>query len=383
MASFAGCQAQDGDLVACVGVFGEDHAGRQFLVGRVGTNRQDSASFTHGYIIDFSQQVGASLWFNLNVPKWSLRNLRLGDVPNLIEAWNVCLECDQFTVDRFENLFLNDPNFDLNGAFVVEFEGRIAGCMIGVRRIQAEEVGDSQFGIGWITAFFVAPEFRRFGIGSELLMQCERFLLSVGCTKICCNGYAPYYVAPGVDARYEPAVGFLESRGYQVFTEPVAMGMSLVGVETPDRVREISAELAGDGVEVTWLEDQYEAGLLQFLRTEFPYWYSSVKVALECGRKDILIAVKGDEVVGFTQWENPLTDPPNGAAGRFGPFGVKADMRNRGIGAVIFYRLVEEVQLKGATRLWFGWAGPRNLTFYERAGCVVERQFKMFSKSVS
>ena len=347
----------------------------------MGPNRQNTAPFTHCFIIDFSQQSGPSLWFNLNVSKWSLRSLRKADVPSLVEAWNRCLEHDQITIDRFENLFLNDPNFDLNGSFIVESDERIVGCMIGVRRIHAEEVGDSQVGIGWITAFFVVPEYQRLGVGSELLMHCERFLKDAGCTKICCNGYAPYYVAPGVDARYESAVGFLESRGYQVFTEPVAMGMSLEGVETPDRVKEVETELRRDGFEVVWLEEKYEEALLQFLRDEFPFWFSSVKVALDLGRRDILIAVKGSEVVGFTQWENPLTDPPNGALGRFGPFGVKADLRNRGIGAVIFYRLVEEVQSKGAKRLWFGWAGPRNLTFYERAGCAVERRFKMFSKS--
>ena len=318
----------------------------------------------------------------MNVPKWTLRSLGLADIPNLIEAWNLCLEHDRITSDRFENLFLNDPNFDLNGALVVEIEGRIIGCMIGVRRIVAEEVGDSQFGIGWITAFFVVPEYRRLGIGTELLLNCEQFFRDAGCSRICCNGYAPYYIAPGVDARYEPAVGFLESHGYAVFTEPVAMGMSLVGVTTPERVKEIEDAIEPHGFEVLWLEEKYEEGLLEFLRSEFPYWFSSVKVALECGRRDILIAAKGKEVVGFTQWENPLTDPPNGAAGRFGPFGVKAELRNQGIGAVIFYRLVQEVQAKGADRLWFGWAGPRNLTFYERAGCVVERQFKMFTKSL-
>jgi hypothetical protein len=53
-------------------------------------------------------------------------------------------------------------------------------------------------------------------------------------------------------------------------------------------------------------------------------------------------------------------------------------MRSRGLGAVIFWTLAESVAAVGARELWFGWAGGRNQSFYDRAGCRVTRRFRQF-----
>jgi hypothetical protein len=52
------------------------------------------------------------------------------------------------------------------------------------------------------------------------------------------------------------------------------------------------------------------------------------------------------------------------------------------VDAVIFYKLIERVPGQGSRYLWFGWAGGRNLHFYERAGCKVTRSFQLFKKSI-
>lgn len=95
--------------------------------------------------------------------------------------------------------------------------------------------------------------------------------------------------------------------------------------------------------------------------------------------RDIILAVQNGRVIGYTQWQNTQTDPPGGAPGRFGPFGVHPEMRGNGLGAVIFFTLVEEVRRRGTRDLWFGWAGGRNLSFYERAGCRITRRFQLFA----
>jgi GNAT superfamily N-acetyltransferase len=61
---------------------------------------------------------------------------------------------------------------------------------------------------------------------------------------------------------------------------------------------------------------------------------------------------------------------------------VRPDLRNKGLGAAIFYFLIERVAGNGARYLWFGWAGGRNLSCYQRAGCVVTRQFYLYRRAL-
>jgi GNAT superfamily N-acetyltransferase len=186
-----------------------------------------------------------------------------------------------------------------------------------------------------------------------------------------------------VDVDYAEASAFLTARGFQPASEAVAMGMPLEGARArmPERVREKAAELAREGYEVRlfWTEDTLP--LLAFAREQFPHWEPSLRDGLRCGNTEIVLATHHGAVVGYTQWQNPHNDPPDGAPGRFGPFGVHPAYRSKGIGAVIFYTLVERAAGSGARYLWFGWAGGRNLSFYERAGCTVTRRFRLYSRA--
>lgn len=310
------------------------------------------------------------------MPAVTIRSFAPPDLSPLVSLWNRCLTKDPITEQRFWQLFLLDPNFDRAGTLVAtEADGQIVGMLQAMAR---KETSD----LGWLTVFFVAPERRREGIGSALLEAGLTFLHAHGRTKISCNGYAPCYIFPGVDIDYDAALTFLVAHGFTVTSEPVAMGMALEGVRMPDSVRARQAELAADGYHVRLFHRDDTLPLLDFAAAQFPHWRPSVLEGLQRGNLEIVVAERAGEIVGFTQWQNPHNDPPDGAAGRFGPFGVHPELRGLGIGAVIFYTLVEHATGSGGRYLWFGWAGGRNLSFYERAGCRITRRFQMLARGI-
>jgi mycothiol synthase len=316
------------------------------------------------------------------MPVATIRPFGPADLAPVVALWNRCLSKDPITEERFWQLFLLDCNFDPAGALVAEVEGQLVGFLHAiVRKFPMGSLG-LEPAKGWITVFFVDPPFRRNGIGSALMEAGLEFLRARGRTEVWCNGYAPYYVFPGIDEDYSEALAFIEAKGFGKLSSPVAMGMRLEGVRMPDKVRERYAELQREGYEVRMFRREDTLPLLDFMEKHFPHWTPSVLDGLQHGNLEIMLATQGGEVVGFTQWENTYNDPPRGAQGRFGPFGVRPDLRSKGIGAVIFYSLIERVAGNGARYLWFGWAGGRNLSFYERAGCVITRQFHLFRRAL-
>ncbi len=315
------------------------------------------------------------------MPKYTIRPFLPGDLVPVVSLWNRCLSKDPISEERFWRLFLLDENFDPDGALVAQSnDGKVVGFLQAmVRRIPYGSLG-LQSDQGWITVFFVDPGYRRRGIGTALLQRGVEFLRNKGVLKIASNGYAPYYVFPGVDADYREAHEFLPVRGFTRSVDAVAMGMPLEGVRMPEAVRIKKDSFGGEGVTVRPFERTDTLPLLAFTEAHYPHWTPSLRDSLQHGSTEVLVAVLGPtaEVLAYAQWQNPHNDPPHGAPGRFGPFGVRPDLHSQGIGAVVFYEMIAHAAGSGSRYLWFGWAGGRNLSFYERAGCKVTRRFQLY-----
>ncbi len=312
----------------------------------------------------------------------SIRGFAPGDLGRVVALWNLCLRKDPIAEERFWQLFLLDPNFDPAGMLIAESGGMVVGMLQAMARKTPLGSLGLQPTLGWITVFFVHPERRREGIGGRLLAAGLDFLRERGRADVMCNGYAPYYIFPGVDVDYSEAQQFLQARGFSVSSESVAMGMRLEGVRMPEAVRMRFELLQKDGHAVRPFQREDTLPILDFAGRHFPHWQPSVLEGLQRGNTDLLLATHHAEITGFTQWENPHNDPPHGAPGRFGPFGIRDDLRSLGIGAALFYTLIEWATARGSRYLWFGWAGGRNLSFYERAGCVVTRRFRLLKRTL-
>ncbi len=314
----------------------------------------------------------------------TIRPFEPHDLSPVVALWNRCLSKDPISEERFWRMFLLDANFDPAGALIAEAEGEVVGLLQAmVRKTPLGALG-LQPQLGWLPVFCVHPDHRGRGVASHLLDAGMAFLRQQGRTEVLCNGYAPTYIFPGVDVDYKDALAFLLAREFSVVGEPVAMGMPLEGVRMPEAVRRRAQTLRQEGISIRLFRREDTLPLLEFAGRHFPHWQPGVLEGLQRGNTEIMVAgTHSGEILGYTQWENPHNDPPNGAAGRFGPFGVREDLRGRGIGAVLFYTLIERVAGNGARYLWFGWAGGRNLSFYERAGCVITRRFQLLKRTLA
>ena len=107
---------------------------------------------------------------------------------------------------------------------------------------------------------------------------------------------------------------------------------------------------------------------------EMPVSETMVDVTL--GRRaadDLILAYDGGRLIGFSQHE----------CARFGPFGVAADGRGRGIGAVLLFRTLGIMRRKGHHNAWFMWTDDATADrIYKSAGFRETRRYAVMKKTL-
>lgn len=298
----------------------------------------------------------------------------------VVALLNRCLPADPITIETFQRKVLIDPNFDAHGAPVACAGREVVGFALGLTRRFRLEDAAPDFDRSWITLIAVDERFRRRGIGTGLVREMESYFLRCECTSTYVSPYAPNYFTPGVDAAaYPEALEFFGSVGFAEAYRPIAMDANLVSLQTPEWVRGKEADLLGK-VTVDTYRPELALPLLDFLRSEFPGdWQrfgreAIAKITLGEFRPDNLwIAHEQGRVIGYCQHDN---------AGRFGPFGVSAAERGRGIGAVLLFRCLHAMRAKGLHNAWFLWTDDKVARLYAEAGFTETRRFRVLKKQI-
>ena len=299
------------------------------------------------------------------------------DEQEVVALWNLCLPRDEITLNTFRQKIVLDSNFDARGCFVAVSKNKIVGFLLSLsRRYPYFDVG-MEAGRGWITTFFVHPEFRRRGLCAEMLTRAEQFLRKQGAKEIHISDYTPNYFIPGIDVdAYADAHLFLTAQGYSKLQSVYSMGRSLVDFTIPDTMKERFAQLESSGFLTRVFEPRYILLLLEFLRENYPG--DLFRVALDRLRDDpacdeILIALKDNKVIGFSHFMGE----------RFGPFGIDNAYTGRGLGPMLYYSTVEQMRKKGKQNLWLAWTSGRAKDFYYKVGLRVLRRHEIMNKSLN
>jgi ribosomal protein S18 acetylase RimI-like enzyme len=306
-------------------------------------------------------------------PSAAIRQFHAGDDDVVVRLWNETLIRDPISLALFRRQTLLNPNFRPEGCLVAE----MAGEPVGFALVMAPRVGGLHAGAagsGRIVGLGVLPQARRQGIGSALLDQAIAFLVASGCQWV--TAAAHEYYAAGVDRdAYAEGIAFLTKRHFRPVNEAIAMGRELYDLVWPADVRVAEARLHAEGVDVRSFEPAYTYALVEYFRAEFPDWVEFFKRKLDAGHDldEMVIATDGDRVVGYCQHLD---------ADHVGPFGVAAAYRNRGIGSVMLYRLLDRMREKGYRFAWFGETGRARL-YYERAGFHVTRVYTILRRDLS
>ncbi|MDI3548655.1 MAG: hypothetical protein PWR10_2307 [Halanaerobiales bacterium] len=293
--------------------------------------------------------------------KVEIRKYQVGDFEQVINLWNKCLVRDYISPARFQLKVLADSNFDPEGCLVAENREKIIGFMLGIiRKLPLEDIG-LQEDLGWITVFFVDPEYRRQGIGQRLLEGVLDYFKENKRRSIYVSNYVPNYFFPGVDVdAYQAAFKFLQANGFKDKSRVIGMGNELQDMVVPERVNQKIKELEAGGIYIKEFAKKYTYSLLNFLRREFPGdWAGTIVDKIKAGNEDeIIIAVRDEEVLGYCQFEGP----------HFGPFGVSEKVRGKGIGSLLFWKVVEKMKENGHHFIWLAWTGGDAARFYREKG---------------
>ncbi|HVC80865.1 MAG TPA: GNAT family N-acetyltransferase [Chloroflexota bacterium] len=305
-----------------------------------------------------------------------VRGYRAGDETAILALWNRCLPADTISMDRFAAHVLLDTNFDPEGFLVAEREGQAVGFLLAITRGTPMQGLDNDPEDGWITVFFVDPDYRGQGIGQALLDRGRAHIVARGRHRVSVSPYAPNYFWPGVDTTlYPQALGFLRRNGFEVLYTPVAMDLNLVAYSIPLDVLEVQRLREQEGYSFGSLRTEQIVDVLAFNTRHFSAdWARAIREALRRGvsRERVLVVSRQGEIAGFC-----LYGGYDGVAERFGPFGVDPTLRGTGLGKVLLYRCLDRMRSEGLHTAWFLWTGLEEPAgrLYTRVGFQVSRTF--------
>ena len=314
--------------------------------------------------------------------RYTIRPYRGSDEAALLATWNATMTHDRIDEITFSSKVLLDPNFNPEGLLVADpGDGRIAGFVLSLAR----QVPYFNQGLepekSWITAFGVLPEWQRQGIGTALFNQALERLRAQGHMSAAISPYTPNYFIPGVDENaYPAAIRFLDALGFRTVSRPISMRAVLTGFQVPPEIEELEAKREReDGITIRPVTSEDLPDLLPFLVEHFGWdWYRFASDYLQemllhgASEYCMLIARQRGEVVGYCQQRRE----------RFGPFGVRPDMRNKGVGRLLLFRCLSIMLSKGFHCAWFLWTGEDAARLYRLAGFEKARQFAIMTKGL-
>jgi ribosomal protein S18 acetylase RimI-like enzyme len=287
---------------------------------------------------------------------------------------------DSISIVRFVRQVLLDPNFRREGAIVAREGDRVVGFMLAIARQVPLENAPSDADRGYITLFGVLPDYQRRGIGSQMLDRAEAYLRSQNRKIVMISSYAPGYFIPGVDVNaYPAALSFLKKHEYSEVYRPLAMRTPLATVQAPEFVREKRRALESDGVTIEPYRAELTLPLLDFTKREFAGdWVCIVRetmsrITLGDSPSRLIVGHRGEEVLGFSHYD----------AERFGPIGVAASQRGKGIGHILMFETLEAQKRAGFGTAWFLWSDDKTAQrLYNVAGFKEMRRFALMRKEL-
>ncbi|MGV3489263.1 MAG: GNAT family N-acetyltransferase [Tuberibacillus sp.] len=304
-----------------------------------------------------------------------------GDEQKIVPLWNACIHYDPINLQRFRRLILLDANFDPEGLQLAFHDGELVGALYGVRRRLPMHETDLEEDNGWITFFCVHPNYRRQGIGEQLLSNAMNFFRKHLRKNVFFSSYAPNYIVPGIDKDHYPAgESFLSSQGFDVVYPCVAMDRNLVEYTLTDEIQTLVKEREKEGYVFRKANDGDLYSLIQFANDVFnPDWGRAIREGIPQGLplERILVAYHGEQLVGFC-----LYGGYEGVPDRFGPFGVAPEEQGKKLGKILLHLCLHSMRAEGLHGAWFLWTGERSAAghLYKKTGFEITRTFHVMKK---
>ncbi len=254
--------------------------------------------------------------------------------------------------------FILAPDFDADDLLIGSVGGRFAGFAL-----LAGRSGDV-----WLVAFGVEPAVRHVGVGKALVAAAIARAERLGAERLRIGAVPTRYLVPGIDQASHGAAASLVTDHFGF----VATGVVRSMIRPVDDVEPVA-----DHDDISVLEDGDVGELRAFLLAEFngtwwDYLASSLRAKLsgDSSRRVVLVARVDGNIVGTVQLAN----------NRFGPLGVGAAARGRGVGRRLTEAALRIARRWGYGEIYFMIAEPEVVPFYTRLGFTERRAYTQFEK---
>lgn len=309
-----------------------------------------------------------------------IRSFQGKDTQALIDLWNSSIPSDGITRDLLERKVLLDANFDSEGLLLAENEDRLLGFMLCIiRHIPKEKMG-LQEELGWIPMTGVHPDYRRQGIATNIWLSAEAFFKKRNRKTIFVGAYSPNYFIPGIDLKiYAEAVRFFEKQGFTRGDTLLSMDASIVTFQIPEKILQTEERLTQEGITIQHYRRELLIPYMEFMKkymsggwTRLARENLSLLTIGKFKEEQIMLAIKGNEVIGYAQFEEE----------HFGPFGVREDYQGKGIGTVILAKTIQTMHHRGHHSAWFLWTDDKAAHVYQKVGFKETRRFLIMRKEL-
>ncbi len=320
-----------------------------------------------------------------------LRNYTPSDASARLELWKTAggaMGYAPLTAGDFRELFLDHPDFSPELTFLLEDQGTVLGFANGCTGDHIPR-GTVR---GYLSCLMLQPEENTLENTKLLLSALEAAFRERGRTECAVSFFCPIRLpwilpdTPGHQHNNLPGIAtdlplhsFMTALGYRDAARECAMYLNLSGYTTPRWVEEKAANMAQKGYTVAPYNSQLHTGLTEMVEAlENPMWSAEIPAAARDGL-DLLVGLQGTTCAGFT---GPVY-PEKTGRGYFAGIGVAPNYERKGLGTLLFYRLLEREQAAGAAymSLFTGEENPAK-QIYLGAGFAVKRTFSVMVKEL-
>lgn len=260
-------------------------------------------------------------------------------------------------------------SFDLDGDDAARLPGMVWSDSSGAARVRLlARDGDRVVGVavgsvvgttGFLDLLAVAPEWRRRGIGSELIGHWESRAAALGAATLSIGANLHGYAWPGVDIRYTPAIATFLHVGYSRRDVLFNMDVDLTHVKPPTVSELRRLEEAGVTVRRGAIEDA--DALARHTASEWSeVWARETQVALHRSLPSIFLALADGEVIGFAA-HGVLR------ATHFGPLATVPAWRRIGVGGILTRLALVDMAVHGDRFGEIAWVNVDAIPFYSRS----------------
>ena len=289
----------------------------------------------------------------------------MDDAEQILQLWNSIYKRDPTTQSVLNSKFFNSNYLDAiapvtkNGSF----------SLAGTRKTRFYHSEDLD--CAWILCLGIGKnDDAKFLLDAQITSMRAR-----GAKKLFYSSFTPDYFSPGVDrARYPDLHQFLEDYGFRQENEAIEMVLNLNNYE-------VSSVEPKDGIGIETYSDKIEGQLLSFMKLNFNAdWYYRVKSVIENGDPEqVSVAFFDGEIAGFSMFSGPEGDTWYYPGERFGPFGVREEIRGKGIGTLLLKQTLNLMKGRGIQSAFFRWTDEKASHLYERFGFRETRRYSIMS----